>query len=127
MDEEIEVEVVVSRPLVLSPMPQFSAEEVELEEIDGDVDIDSTTPVLNDEFLENLHPDSLIATPLHEIPRSPVQTEEILTGSQGLQTSLQSILEEIPAATAEEMENRTAVDETVASIPQSVAPKFVPQ
>mgnify|MGYP000914700771 CR=1 FL=1 len=49
-------------------MPQFTAEEVGVEEIDEDVDISSTTHVLNDDYWENLHPNSPIATPLHQIP-----------------------------------------------------------
>ena len=52
MDEEIEVDDMPSTPLVSSPMPQFIAEEAAFEEIDEedeDVDIGSTTPVLNDD------------------------------------------------------------------------------
>jgi hypothetical protein len=126
LDEEIEVEDIISTPLVSSHVSQFTAEEASVEEIDEDVDIGSTTPVLNDDYWENLHPNSPIATPLRPIPLSPVPTEEILTGSEGHQTYLQSIPEEIPAATAEEMETQTA-DETTASIPQSAVPEVVTQ
>ena len=66
-------------------MPQFTAEEAgveELEEDDEDVDIDSTTPVLNNDYWERHHPNSPLTTSLHQIPQSPVQTEEIHTGSE---------------------------------------------
>ena len=54
MDEEIEVDEIPSTPAVSSPMPQFTAEEVGIEEIeDEDVDIGSTTPAMNDDFLES--------------------------------------------------------------------------
>ena len=49
LDEEIEVEDIPSTPLVSSPMPQFIAEEAGVEEMeDEDVDIGSTTHVLNE-------------------------------------------------------------------------------
>ena len=82
IDEEIEVDNVTSTPLVSSPMPQFTAEEAGVEEIDEeyeDVDIGSTTPVLNDDYWERNHPNSPFTTPLHQIPQSPVQTKEIHT------------------------------------------------
>ena len=53
LDEEIEVDDIPSTPLVSSPMPQFTAEEAGIEEIDEedvDVDIGSTKPVLNDDY-----------------------------------------------------------------------------
>src|SRR5215216_2957065 len=84
MDEEIEVDDIPSTPLVSSPMPQFTAEEVGVQEIDvedEDVDIGSITPVLNDDYWESHHPNSPMFTPLQQIPHSPVQTEEIHTGS----------------------------------------------
>ena len=54
MDEEIEADAIPSTPIVSSPMPQFTAEEAGVEELDeqnSDVDIGSTTPLMNDDFL----------------------------------------------------------------------------
>ena len=54
MDEEIEVDEIPSTPVVSSPMPQFTAEEAGVEEMeDEDVDIGCTTPVMNDDFWES--------------------------------------------------------------------------
>ena len=54
MDEEIEVDEIPSTPVVSSPMPQFTAEEAGVEEMeDEDVDIGCTTPVPNDDFWES--------------------------------------------------------------------------
>ena len=51
LDEEIKVEDILSTPLVSSPMPQFTAEEAGIEEMeDEDVVIGSTTPMLNDDY-----------------------------------------------------------------------------
>ena len=51
MDEEIEVDAIPSTPVVSLPMPQFTAEEAGVEEMeDEDVDIGCTTPMLNDDF-----------------------------------------------------------------------------
>ena len=51
MDEEIEVDTIPSTPVVSSPMPQFTAEEAGVEEMeDEDVDIGCTTPVVHDDF-----------------------------------------------------------------------------
>ena len=86
-------------------MPQFTAEEVGIEEIDEeyeDVGIGCTTPFLNDDYLESPHPNSPLYTPLQHIPQSPVQTEEIHMGSDGRQASLPSVPEEIPATSADE-------------------------
>jgi hypothetical protein len=61
LDEDIEVDDIPSTPLVSSPMPQFIAEEAGVEEIDEedeDVDIGSTTPILNDDF-------GKVITPIH--------------------------------------------------------------
>ena len=130
IDEEIEVDNVTSTPLVSSPMPQFTAEEAGVEEMDEeeeDVDIGCTTPVLNDDYWESHHPNSPMFTPLQQIPQSPVQTEEIHTGSEGHQASLHSIPEEVPATSAEEMEAKAAADETATEIPQPVAPEVVRQ
>ena len=45
MDEGIEVDTIPSTPVVSSPMPQFTAEEAGVEEMeDEDVDIGCTTP-----------------------------------------------------------------------------------
>ena len=50
VDEEIEVDAIPSTPVISSPMPQFTAEEAGVEEIeDEDVDIGCTTPVMNDD------------------------------------------------------------------------------
>src|SRR3954471_24039586 len=65
IDEEIEVDAIPSAPQVSSPMPQFDDEEAGVEEIDEeDVDIGSTTPVMNDDFWESQHPNSPLFTPL---------------------------------------------------------------
>ena len=56
-------------------MPQFTAEEAGVEEMsdeDEDVNIGSTTPVMNDDFWESQHPNSPMFTPLQQIPQSPV-------------------------------------------------------
>ena len=54
MDEEIEADQIPSTPVVSSPMPQFTAEEAGVEEMeDEDVDIGCTTPVMNDDFWES--------------------------------------------------------------------------
>lgn len=73
LDEEIEVDTIPSTPVVSSPMPQFTAEEAGIEELseeDEDVDIGSTTPVMNDDFWESQHPNSPLFTPLQQIPQS---------------------------------------------------------
>lgn len=96
LDEEIEVDDIPSTPLVLSPMPQFTAEEAGIEEIDEedeDMDIGSTTPVLNDDYWERHRPNSPLTTPLHQIPQFLGQTKEIHAGSEERQTSLHSIPE----------------------------------
>ena len=83
MDEEIEVETFTSTPQVSSPMPQFTAEEAGVEEmeVDEDVDIGCTTPVMNDDFWESRHPNSHLFTPLQQIPQSSAPTE-VLMGSE---------------------------------------------
>ena len=58
---------------------------------------------------------------MQQLPQSPVQTEEIHMGSEGHQASLVSIPEEVPAASAEEVEAKAAADETAPEIPQHVA------
>ena len=69
LDEEIEVEAFPSMPVISSPMPQFTAEEAGVEEIeDEDVDIGCTTPVMNDEFWESQHPHTPLFTPIQQIP-----------------------------------------------------------
>ena len=51
LDEEIEMDEIPSTPVVSSPMPQFTAEEAGVEEMeDEDVDIGCSTPVISDEF-----------------------------------------------------------------------------
>ena len=57
LDEEIEVDAIPSTPKVSSPVPQFTAEEADVEEMEEeDVDIGSTTHVLNDYYWERLRP-----------------------------------------------------------------------
>ena len=69
IDEEIEVDAIPSTPVVSSLMPQFTAEVAGIEENeDEDVDIGSTTPVMNDDFWESQHPNSPLFTPLQQIP-----------------------------------------------------------
>ena len=69
LDEEIEVDRIPSTPVVSLPMPQFTAKEAGVEEIeDEDVDIGCTTPVMNDDFWESQHPNSSMFTPLQAIP-----------------------------------------------------------
>ena len=88
MDKEIEVDDIPSTPLVSSPMAQFTAEEAGVEEIDEEdeyMDIGCSTPILNDEYWESHHPNSPLTTPLHQLPQSPIQTEEIHTGFEGHQ------------------------------------------
>ena len=75
LNEEIEVDNIPSTPVVSSPMPQFTAEEAGVEEMeDEDVDIGCTTPVMNDDFWESQHPNSPLFTPLQQIPQSPINT-----------------------------------------------------
>ena len=61
IDEEIKVDNITSTPLVSLPMPQFTAAEAGVEEIDEedeDVDIGSTTQIQNDDF-------GKVSTPIH--------------------------------------------------------------
>ena len=63
-----------STPIVSSPMPQFTAEEAGVEELDeqnSDVDIGSTTPLMNDDFWDSQHPNSPLFTPLQQIHSVP--------------------------------------------------------
>ena len=111
-------------------MPQFTAEEAGIEEIDEedeDMDIGSTTPVLNDDYWERHRPNSPLTAPPHQVPQSAVQTKEIHTGSEERQASLHSIPEEAPATNAGEMEAKTAADVSAAEIPQYVAPEVLQQ
>jgi len=67
LDEQIEVDAIPSTPVVSSPVPQFTAEEAGVEEMneeDEDVDIGCTTPVMNDDFWESEHPNSPFFTSL---------------------------------------------------------------
>ena len=51
IDEEIEVDAIPSTPVISSPMPQFTAEEAGVEEMeDEDVDVGCSTPAISDEF-----------------------------------------------------------------------------
>src|SRR4051812_42122180 len=99
IDEEIEVDTIPSTPIVSSPMPQFTAEEASVEELeDEDVDIGSTTPVMNGDFWESQHPNSPLFTPLQQIPHSPAPTFQM--GSEETHPTL-SVREDIPATCAE--------------------------
>ena len=60
------------------------------------MDIGSTTPILNDDYWESHRPNSPMFTPRQQIPQSPVQTEEIHTGSDEPQAPLLTMPEEIP-------------------------------
>ena len=103
LDEEIEVDALPSTPIVSSPMPQFTSEEAGVEEMEEeDVDIGSTTPVMNDDFWESQHPNSPLFTPLQQIPQSPVTTVQM--GSDEPHAT-PSVHEEIPATSAEENVN----------------------
>ena len=56
LDEEIEADAIPSTPIVSSPMPQFTTEEAgvqEMSDVEEDVDIGSTTPVMIDDFWES--------------------------------------------------------------------------
>ena len=69
IDEEIEVDAIPSTPVISSPMPQFTAEEAGVKEMeDEDVDVGCSTPIISDEFWESQHPNSPMFTPLQQIP-----------------------------------------------------------
>ena len=109
-------------------MPQFTAEEAGVEEMeDEDVDIGCTTPVLNDDFWESQHPNSPMFTPLQAIPQSPAATEVQMGSEEPHATP--SVHEEIPATSAEENVNEElktqAAAEEEPEIPQSVDPEIV--
>ena len=117
MDEEIEADAIPSTPIVSSPMPQFTAEEAGVEELDeqnSDVDIGSTTPLMNDDFWDSQHPNSPLFTPLQQIPQSPAHTVPL--GSEETHPT-PSVHEEIPATSAEEtaaaesLKTQTATEE----------------
>src|SRR3954470_22431564 len=123
--EEIEVDTIPSTPVVSSPMPQFTAEEAGVEEIDDeDVDIGSTTLVMNDDFWESQHPNSPLFTPLQQIPHSPAPTVQLDSEETHPATSVH---DEIPATSAEETaaaaENVTAPEEEP-EIPQTEEPEI---
>src|SRR4051812_31443346 len=116
IDEEIEVDAIPSTPQVSSPMPQFDAEEAGVEEIDNeDVDIGSTTPVMNDDFWESQHPNSPLFTPLQQIPHSPSPTVQIGSGDTH------------PAASANEEIPATSAEETAAATEQVTEPEENPE
>src|SRR3989337_3794418 len=121
MDEEIEADAFPSTPIASSPMPQFTAEEAGVEELDeqnSDVDIGSTTPLMNDDFWESQHPNSPLFTPLQQIPQSPAHTVPL--GSEETHPTA-SVHEEIPATSAEEtaadehLKTQTATEEELAN------------
>lgn len=127
MDEEIEADQIPSTPVVSSPMPQFTAEEAGVEEMeDEDVDIGYTTPVMNDDFWESQHPNSPLFTPLQHIPQSPAQTVQM--GSEETHPT-SFVREEVPATSAEEtaatehLKTQTATEEEP-EIPQPEEPKI---
>src|SRR3954466_14044440 len=97
--------------MVSSPMPQFDAEEAGVEEIDEDVVIGSTTPVMNDDFWESQHPNSPLFTPLPQIPHSPAPTVQLVSEETH---PTASVNEEIPATNAEE----TAADTDKVTAPE---------
>src|SRR4051812_39613583 len=105
-------------------MPQFTAEEAGVEELDDeDVDIGSTTPVMNDDFWESQHPNSPLFTPLQQIPHSPAPTVQL--GSEETHPT-SSVREDIPTTSAEETaaaENVTAPEEEP-EIPQPGEPEL---
>ena len=85
-------------------MPQFTAEEAGVEEMeDEDVDINCTTPILNDDFWESQHPNSPLFTPLQAVPQSPATTEVQVGSDEPRATP--SVHEDIPATSAEETVN----------------------
>src|SRR3954463_10540526 len=112
--------------MVSSPMPQFDAEEAGVEEVDDeDVDIGSTTPVTNDDFWESQHPNSLLFTPLQQIPHSPAPT--VPMGSEEIHPTA-SVNDEIPATSAEETAAETdkvTAPEENPEIPQHEEPELV--
>ena len=96
-------DAIPSTLVVSSPMPQFTAEEAGIEEMeDEDVDIGCTTPV-NDDFWESQHPNSSLFTPLQQIPQSPVATKVQMGSEEPRPTP--SVHEKIPATSADENVN----------------------
>ena len=121
VDEEIEVDAIPSMTISSSPMPQFTAEEAGIEEIeDEDVDIGCTTPVMNDDFWESQHPNTPLFTPLQQIPQSPAPTVQM--GSEETHPTL-SMQEDIPADSAEE----AAVVEPLNTQPATEEEPEIPQ
>ena len=117
MDEEIEVDADVSMPQEIAQTPQRASLNEEHEE---DVDIDGeTSPPIHDKYWEAAHPNSLLTTPLTREAQSHARTEEIHTGSEESQPSLQYIPEEIPAATADE----TAQDDLIFVVINTTPPR----
>ena len=89
LDEEIEVDNILSTPVISSPMLQFIAEEAGVEELneeDTDVDIGCSTPVLNDDYWDSQHPNSPLFTPLQQIPQFLVHTEVQMGSEDHLST-----------------------------------------
>ena len=70
-----------------------------VEELEEDVDIGSTTPLMNDDFWESQHPNSPLFTPIQQIPQSPAPTVQM--GSEETHPT-SSVHEEIPATSADE-------------------------
>nr|XP_040249499.1 fibrous sheath CABYR-binding protein-like [Aegilops tauschii subsp. strangulata] len=98
--------------------------------IPDDIDEDNPSTASSEQLDEEIEVEEAISTPLASSPVpqfTTEQTEEILTWSEGRQTSLQSIPEETPASIAKELKNQTAADETAPSIPQSEVPEVVTQ
>ena len=95
-------------------MPQFTAEEAGVEEMeDEDVDIGCTTPVLNDDFWESQHPNSPLFTPLQVLPHLPAATEVQVGSDEPRATP--SVHEEIPATSAEENVNEELMTQATAA------------
>ena len=95
--------MIPSTPVASSPMPQFTAEEAGVEEMEDEVvDIGCSTPVISDEFWESQHPNSPLFTPLQQIPQSPETTLQM--GSDEPHAT-PPVHEEIPATSAEDHVN----------------------
>ena len=91
-----------------------------------DVDIGSTTPVMNDDFWESQHSNYPLFTPLQQIPQSPAPTVQM--GSEETHPT-SSVREDIPATSAEEtaaadhVTTQTAPEEEP-EIPQTDEPEI---
>jgi hypothetical protein len=78
----------------------------------------STTPLIRDDFWDAAHPNLPITTPLTQMPQSPARTEEIHIGSEERQPTLQTIVEEISATSADEIVQPMLTYELASQSPQ---------